>query len=203
MILVAYKRVEEGRAKLEEVARRAFPSRENDSYIGEISERKNQASAKESLAALSLLSELLKNLAAETEKLVLRRDENGKPFFEGGEFDFSVSHSKGIVAVALSDTGAVGIDVEASKMTDDRAKRLFERYFSDGGSSAPSREDFLRLWVRTEAYVKLCGMTLADGLRSEIPDGVNFYDFEICGFPASLSYFENQTVEFYTNTNEI
>ena len=190
MILVAYKRVEGTRAELEATARHAFPSLKNDDYLGEILARKNDNSACDSCTALLLLSHLLRELGIDVEQLSLRRSQNGKPFFESGDIEFSISHSRGIVAVALSDLGAIGIDVEAAKMTSDRAKMLSERYFN----SSASADEFLRRWVRAEAYVKMADVTLAEGIKEKIPDNVNFRDFEIYGFPASIAFRGDQTV---------
>ncbi len=53
---------------------------------------------------------LLYRLAGE-EKEVLYAP-SGKPYLADGSFHISISHTKGYVAVILSDTGEVGIDIE-------------------------------------------------------------------------------------------
>lgn len=203
MILVAFKKVEGARAELEEAARRAIPSPENNGYFDEIAARKNDSSACESFTALLLLAKLARELEIDASDLVLRRGENGKPYFEGGALDFSISHSRGIVIVALSDSGAVGIDVEAAQISDDKAKKLAERYLSaDVAYTAETAKKFLQVWVRKEACVKLFGATLAEVIGKEIPENVGFCDMWIFGFPASLCYFGEQTVKFYKNSSD-
>ena len=201
MILLAYKRADMARAELEMAVRRAFSSDENGDYIDGIVAKKNDLSASESLTALLLLANMTLKLGYDIGNLILRRSENGKPYFEGNMLDFSISHSRGIVAVALSDSGSVGIDVEASEMSNEKAKKLAERYF--GNKTEPSAEEFMRQWVRREAYVKLLGSTLSECIGKEIPDNVGFFDFDIFGHPASVAYLGEQAVEFYTESIEL
>ena len=194
MIFVAYKKVSGTREELEADVRRVFHSLHNKDYLDEISARKNSTSVCESYTALLLLSRLLRELELDAGQFVLDRKKTGKPYFKCSELEFSISHSKGMVAVALSDSGAVGIDIEATKMTNDRAAKLFERYFDEDTSHMASSDSFLQLWVRTEAYVKLCGTTLADGIQKKIPDDINFYNFVIDGFPISIAFIGDNTV---------
>ena len=200
MILIAYKRVDMARAELDIALRRAFSSDENCGYIDGIVAKKNDLSASESLTALLLLSNMAAKLGYDIGNLILRRGDNGKPYFEESLLDFSISHSRGIVAVALSDSGTVGIDLEASEISDEKARKLAERYF---GGAELSAGDFLKQWVKREAYVKLCGSTLSECIGKEVPDNVGFFDFDIFGHPASVAYLGEQAVEFYTESIEL
>jgi hypothetical protein len=76
----------------------------------------------------------------------LRFPAGGKPFVEGGP-RFSISHSATRVAVALSASCELGLDVED---------------FLDGGEAAEATPDKLERWAATEAALKAVG----DGLRS-------------------------------------
>lgn len=81
--------------------------------------------------------------------------EHGKPSYAGRpELDFSVSHSGTLVALALSATCRVGLDVEES----DRrvgTPGLTDRVLTD--AERASALPFLDLWTRKEAAVKLTG----------------------------------------------
>lgn len=90
---------------------------------------------------------------------------HGRPYLVGGGPDFSVSHSGTLVALAYITGHRVGVDVEAlDRRTnpDDLAEHVLapaER------SSVTGLPDFLRLWTRKEATVKLTG----HGLTAPLP----------------------------------
>lgn len=183
------------REELEERARLAFPAKGSQEYIDRVAERNNDISAAESLTALILLSRSIQKIGMDTENLALCRDSNGRPFFEDSTIDFSISHSHGAVAVAISDSCRVGIDVEAADMSPERVKKLADRYLSATEASAiSSAEDFCRLWTQREAYVKQSGTPLADALADGIPSGVNIYNFDVFGFPAALCFTGNEEI---------
>ena len=196
MILVAYAKSDRSRKALGESVRAAFPAKENKEFLDEITARKNNESVKDSLTALILLSKLVKKLGADVDSLVLCREKNGRPYFENSSLDFSITHSHGVVAVAITDSGRVGIDVESSNMTPERAERLAQRYLSaKEASSLSSVEDFFSVWTEREAYVKQNGTPLADALKNGVGSDVKIYHFEICGFPASLCFAGEQKIE--------
>ena len=102
-------------------------------------------------------------------------DEGGKPEIDpelASPLRCNLSHSRGLVAVAVSHRLDVGVDVERI----DRAPRfgdLARRYFApdevalvrsdaaDGG-----REAFFRLWTLKEAFIKATGEGLRRSLQS-------------------------------------
>ena len=112
--------------------RKSFPHKGNEEYFDALERRKSTDSVKESFAALALLRELLSMRGIETDRLVFRRSESGKPYFEGRDLHFSLSHSKGHVAAALSDTTEVGIDIECADVSTDRAEKMIKRFFCKG-----------------------------------------------------------------------
>jgi len=104
-------------------------------------------------------------------------DEFDKPhLLSRARLGFSLSHAPGMVAVALSRAGAVGVDVEAVAngahhaevaplaLHDDEAARV-------RGAADPARE-FLRLWTAKEAAIKAEGRgTSRPMLEVRIGDG--------------------------------
>ncbi len=94
----------------------------------------------------------------------------GKPYIPGGPC-FSISHSRGCAAVAISDQ-PLGLDVEAVRPVHERLpERIFSRgeleWFRRRGSL---RADFFTLWTLKESYYKYVGSGLPG-----FPNGTDFY----------------------------
>ncbi|HYD53816.1 MAG TPA: 4'-phosphopantetheinyl transferase superfamily protein [Gemmatimonadaceae bacterium] len=103
---------------------------------------------------------------------------HGKPALEpaaGHGLAFNVAHSAGVVAIAVSRAGDVGIDVERRREVraldrlvvraltpDERA--LFERWIAEGASSLDA---FLRAWTVKEARLKALGLPIGAGLSRD------------------------------------
>jgi 4'-phosphopantetheinyl transferase len=104
-------------------------------------------------------------LPSRVDKSVLAFDtaEGGKPYFNQSNIRFNLSHSKGYVACCVSDEGDVGVDIEASIIPSEKAKKLANRYFSADEIIAveKSPESFTRLWSENEAKAKFLGKDLA------------------------------------------
>jgi len=84
----------------------------------------------------------------------------GRPCVAGDRLTFSVAHAAGLVAVALSRDGTVGIDLES----DSRAPAAVawscspaERHWLAALPPADRRTGFVRLWTRKEACLKAAG----------------------------------------------
>lgn len=76
---------------------------------------------------------------------VIEKNEYGKPYFEGGECHFSISHGKGLCAVLLTDEGECGVDIEP-EIEENRAKKIDTRFLSDRLPVRPLKRDIeLRL----------------------------------------------------------
>ena len=61
----------------------------------------------------------------------IERDENGRPYFKDSDVDFNISHDINIAALAISDEGRVGIDVQGhsesvSKRLRDKVSLIYE-----------------------------------------------------------------------------
>jgi 4'-phosphopantetheinyl transferase len=103
---------------------------------------------------------------------------HGKPELVTGQIDcdlrFNLSHTKGMVAVAIAIGADVGIDVEATDrhMSDDMA--IADAYFSSGEKiylhahedPLQRRHAFLGLWTAKEAFIKAVGLGLSMPLDS-------------------------------------
>lgn len=97
-------------------------------------------------------------------KLNYRHGSFGKPYIIGSELQFSVSHTPGAVCAAFSDGGEIGADIEKK----DRrvSRRLYDRVLSDSEKPlVKSGEDFVRLWVQKEAFLKRLGTGIAGSLQ--------------------------------------
>ena len=90
---------------------------------------------------------------------------HGKPWMEGGP-EFSISHCKCAIAVAVNDT-PIGIDVEAIRMVDESLVRrtMNEDEQRHIAASADANRAFIRLWTMKEAYLKQIGTGIVDDLQ--------------------------------------
>ena len=103
----------------------------------------------------------------------------GKPTL-GGDFadaglHFNVAHSDGLAVVAISNVGAIGVDVEKIRRFDE-IEQLVESCFSHRERTAfglvPPNEKsaaFFRLWTRKEALLKANGDGIGRSLDIEVP----------------------------------
>ena len=96
-------------------------------------------------------------------------DEHGAPMlpeYEG--MDISISHTKGYVAIALSETSYVGIDVEQIEHPEEgreaKVERVRDRFVSDE-ESAETMTGLLLHWSAKESVFKLLGREHVDFLH--------------------------------------
>lgn len=106
--------------------------------------------------------------------------DTGKPFFKDSDVFFSLSHSKALCAVAISDC-PIGVDIEKFRPTYslhliDRSMTEKEKRYYDG--------DFTRLWCRKEAIAKRTG----EGITG-YPDHI---DTTQCDFIEQLIEYEKE-----------
>ena len=149
----------------------AFPHRENIPYLDALCKSPLPRVTAERLGALSLLPSLLETVGVDASPLILRRDENGRPYCirEDGSpvgFDFNLSHSAAHVACALlMGDGRIGLDVE-EPVSPQRALPLLKKCATEGELALlgmPPAEDsqtaafFTSLWTAREALSKQTG----------------------------------------------
>lgn len=60
----------------------------------------------------------------------LKKGEHGKPYLDGGDVKISISHSDDGVALAVSKTSEIGVDME-NEIDPERAERLEKRFFRE------------------------------------------------------------------------
>lgn len=98
-------------------------------------------------------------------------DKNGKPALKDSPLFFNLSHSGGMIALAVGEE-EVGLDIEERR---ERKLAALRRRLTP----AERREDFYRMWTAKEAYVKFCGETLAALYRAlTYENGVLFRNSE-------------------------
>ena len=160
-----------GRSDLARLVRSKLPHKSNDDYISTLESKTNPLSACESLYALNLLCDMIQQLPIKTDPstLVLARGKFGKPYFVDSALRFNISHSRGVIVCALSDSDEVGVDVEASVPNGDRAKKIAERFLSpqDIQSVDGDRDSFARIWSENEAEAKFFGESLTKFLQNK------------------------------------
>lgn len=127
---------------------------------------------------------LLCNLMGE--EVAIEHDSQGAPYIPGRRsLHISISHCRTAVAVAVSESRRVGIDVESRRKV---SASLMERVCTaDELAAVQSAADptmaFLRFWVRKEAVLKMRGTGIRGfGSMVEASSGADFAVEELeCG----------------------
>lgn len=94
----------------------------------------------------------------------LLRTPNGKPYVEGNDIYFNISHSQNFKVLALH-TSPIGVDIEALKgKTSEQIRELaiFRQLSEEEKADISCEADFLRHWTMKEAFIKYHGYTIAD-----------------------------------------
>lgn len=125
------------------------------------------------LSRLLLLSEIRRRTGIPERKIKLSLGTFGKPYLKNSELWFSLSHTKGAICAAFGVVDELGVDVERRdrRVSDAMYKRVLceeERFH------ATSDADFIRFWVKKEAFLKRLGVGITRDLRGvnslELPD---------------------------------
>ncbi|MCH8556388.1 MAG: 4'-phosphopantetheinyl transferase superfamily protein [Balneolia bacterium] len=113
----------------------------------------------------TLLSEVLKAAGLDSSGIEVFRLESGKPCVRSADesYSFSVSHSKGFLAVALAVKGEAGLDTEVA----DRVVQpsLIKRIMSTDESEFENSIAPLTLWTLKEAFLKMTGKGLRHAMN--------------------------------------
>ncbi len=138
--------------------------------------------------ALRLL--LAHHLRERPRALVFAAQAHGKPYLPGARVEFNLTHAHELALIAVSLSGAVGVDVErrARRPVDLQAmvRRVLsppEQEWLAGRPETQRNGAFLRLWTCKEAVSKAAGSGFSSGFSS------------ICIEPARLSPAHPQDVD--------
>ena len=117
----------------------------------------------------------------------------GKPYLlDYPEVHFNISHSGQYVASAVCDR-SVGIDIqEIVPYSVDVAAAVcnLEEMAYLKASTVPARE-FARIWTKKEAFAKLTGSGIAEGVKDiRFPEDVHFWQFDYDGYMVAAAYME-------------
>lgn len=128
------------------------------------------------------------NIQSPPELLKISSDEYGKPYLENNRIiKFSLSHTKGFVAIAITRYREVGVDIE-KKVPMDNLNNIANKIMSNQEFLEFKTLDlinriefFFRCWVRKEAVVKAWGMGINDELNDidVVGNGVGSFQKEI------------------------
>ena len=115
-------------------------------------------------SAVLLRAVLCDRLKIKNTELQFSVTQSGKPMLENRQnLHFSISHTDGLVAVALSDA-FVGIDAEKEKPIN---LKICERFFTESeqryvlADSTLGLQRFFEIWTKKEAFAKRLGQSLA------------------------------------------
>ena len=105
----------------------------------------------------------------------LVRCPGGKPCLNASDWkgDFSVSHSSGLVVVAICPDGPIGVDVERvrpvmEEMIPECLSPGERRAWRDAGTDEDRRAMFFRFWTLKEAYLKYTGGSIGEASLREL-----------------------------------
>ncbi len=166
-----------------------FVSSDRKAKIQRLKHKENKCQSL--FAALLLRAVLCLKLNVKNQELEFEVAEKGKPYLVGRQdVHFSVSHTQGLVAVAVSEF-EIGIDVEVIKSAD---LKLVKRFFTADEQAfiVPETDGWLErfylVWTRKEAYVKRSGQGLSTPLTSfsVIGESDDFTTFTTNGYVVSV-----------------
>ena len=116
----------------------------------------------------------------------LKKDERGKPYFEGHTAHISISHSSGMCLAAISDD-EIGADIEFITHSEDRLIPIAKRYFTALETEYVLRspiKHFYEIWCAKESYIKYTGEGLSRSLSSfcVLESDMHFTHFILNGY---------------------
>lgn len=120
----------------------------------------NDERKKQFLVCRSILANLLKQYCDISTLPTIVVGDNGRPCFLARHLpDFNISHSKNWVAVAISLTGMIGLDVEVDRPRENYLK-VAKNFFADDEYQWLIKQDdtlraFWQLWTLKESALKL------------------------------------------------
>lgn len=121
------------------------------------------------------------------------REDGKKPRFDTDLVHFSLSHSHGVILLAMSHS-PIGADIELVREVDLSRYPFIE---------AADMDEFFRKWTERESYVKLTGEGLG-GIRKDIPEDAHFEHFDVFdGYHAAVCAEEQNIIAYEMDLNEV
>lgn len=168
--------------------------------INHISRYKNEEDYRRSYIAYYYLTKTVMELfEMDITKLPLKYNDYGKPYFDG--FYFNISHSKGLVALAISNE-EVGIDIQEIKELahlDSMAKKIltieqFENYLK----AEDKNLYVLKSFSKKESYLKKIGTGFKNDFKVEAIDTSTeiVYDNHNVSYVLSITPKKNNVIEW-------
>ncbi|PWJ23315.1 4'-phosphopantetheinyl transferase [Branchiibius hedensis] len=123
---------------------------------------------------------------------------HGKPWLPAApHVDFNLSHTAGLVVVAVSTVGSVGVDVELADQDLSRLRHLILHPAEEAAD-----DELLRYWVRKEAVLKASGVGLSGSMLdldlARPPDEIQVLDLLLgpgaAGFVGALALRSHRAV---------
>jgi 4'-phosphopantetheinyl transferase len=132
------------------------------------------------LKSYEMLIDLLASTSYKLDPIpTFQYNEHGAPYIEHGPY-FSISHSKQGIAVAISDQ-PIGIDIEAIRPLNEGLvhKAMNPQEQAQIAAATNPAQEFIRLWTRKEAYVKMQGTGIISDMHEILQDTQNLLWHEI------------------------
>lgn len=106
----------------------------------------------------------------------------GKPYIEGWDKDFSISHTRDLSVVAVA-SEAIGIDIEDDSRDIDLEKFKRTKFLNFDEGAYNNKEEFLMRFTALEAYLKYIGKGFYKDARTisvrKIDDGIVIDDGDV------------------------
>ncbi len=119
----------------------------------------NDNSFRESVVGEILLSKLLKEMNIDYEKIIIKYNENGKPFISNYPIYYNISHDHDLVICIISEY-QIGVDILKMK---DIKKNIAKSFCNeDEYKYIKNKYHFYQLYTLKEAYLKLFGKKIND-----------------------------------------
>lgn len=116
----------------------------------------------------------------------IEKGKRGKPCFpDHPNRHFNLSHTAGFALCALSDAGAVGVDIELVK----ERRYALHTYVMSREELADfdgTWEEFYRIWTLKEAYVKFLGLSIGNPRAVPVPPPMPHQCYSGEGWRAAL-----------------
>ena len=113
----------------------------------------------ENISTNSLLKKVLKQYKVDADIVY---NEYGKPYLKDNALYFNLSNCKKYTVCVVADK-EIGVDIQKITMKESIIDRICT---SEEQKTIKTAEDFTKIWVKKESYVKCLGMGIGYGLKN-------------------------------------